>query len=82
MVEYDETFYMNGEEIILDPMSQEQVDEIVAFIESVNRPTYNDTEIINIINEEAAPFLAGQKTAADVSSIIQNRAQVYVNDNR
>ena len=31
--EYDDTFYMNGEEIKLDPLSQEQVDEIVAFID-------------------------------------------------
>lgn len=81
-IEEDEQFYINGEVIVLEPMSQEQIDGIVAFIESVNRPAYSDTEIINIINEEAAPFLAGQKSAEEVAQIIQNRAQVYVNDKR
>lgn len=80
--EYDETFYMNDEEITLPPMSQEQVDEIVAFIESVDRSGYYNEDIINIISEEAAAFYAGQKSASEVAQIIQSRAQVYVNENR
>ena len=81
-VEYDETIYINGEEIILPPMSQEQVDRIVSFIESVDKVSYYNEQIQNIIDEDAAPFFDGQKTAADAASVIQNRAQVYVNANR
>ena len=81
-VEYDETIYINGEEIVLPPMSQEQVDSIAAFIESVDKISYYDEQVQAIIDEDAAPFFDGAKSAADAASVIQNRVQVYVNANR
>ncbi len=81
-VEYEESFWMNGEDIPIPPMSQEQVDEMVAFIESVNRTYYYDEEVLNIITEDAEPFFAGDKSAADVAGIIQNRVQLYISANR
>lgn len=41
-----------------------------------------DDEIIKIINEEAFGYYSGQKKAEDVAGIIQNRIQVYVDENR
>ena len=38
-------------------------------------------EIIKIINEEAPAYYNGQKGINDVASIIQNRVQLYVNEN-
>lgn len=81
-VEYDEYFYMNGEEIKLEPMSQEQVDQTVSFIESVNRAMYYNTDIQNIITEECESFFSGQKSAQEVVGIIQSRVQLYVNENQ
>jgi ABC-type glycerol-3-phosphate transport system substrate-binding protein len=81
-VEYDEYIYINGEEFILPPMSQEQVDSIVAFIETVDKVSYYDEQVQAIIDEDAAPFFDGAKSAADAASVIQNRVQVYVNANR
>lgn len=80
--EYDEYFYMNGEEIMLDPLSKEQVDETVNFILSVDKCYYYNESILNIINEEMEAFFTGQKSAQEVAKIIQNRAQVYVDENR
>lgn len=80
--EYPETFWMNGEEIVLPPMSQEQVDKCVNFIYSVNKPIYDNDDIMNIINEEIESFYSGQKSAEEVAKIIQSRAQVYVDENR
>lgn len=40
-----------------------------------------DDEIIKIINEEAFGYYCGQKRVEDVMSIIQNRVQLYVNEN-
>lgn len=40
-----------------------------------------DDEILRMINEEAAAYYSGQKSAADVAKIIQNRVQLYVNEN-
>ena len=81
-VEYDDYYYINGESVILPPMSQVQVDELVAFVQSVDKPYYNNTEIINIVNEEIESFFTGQKTADAVAALIQSRAQIDVDENR
>lgn len=81
-VEYDETYYINGEEITLPQLTQEQVDKIVNFVESVNKRAYYNEAISNIISEEAGAYFSGQKSARDVAAVIQSRVQVYVNENR
>lgn len=81
-VEYDDYFYMNGEEILLEPMSQEQIDQIVNFIYSVNKRYYSNEAIQNIINEEVEAYFAGQKPVEEVVKVIQSRAQLYVDENR
>lgn len=80
-VEYEDTFYINGEEIPLPNMSQEQVNDFVSFIESVDKKMYYNTEIQNIVTEEAEAFFSGQKSVDDVAALIQNRVQLYVNEN-
>ena len=79
--EYDDYFYMNGEDILLEPMSQEQIDKLVNYIYSINNAYYYNEDILNIINEEMDAFYSGQKSAEDVANIIQRRAQVYVDEN-
>jgi len=41
-----------------------------------------DDAVINIINEEAGAYYSGQKGIEDVVSVIQNRIQLYVNENK
>lgn len=79
---YDDTWYMNGEDIVLEPFTQEEVDKICEFIYSVNRTPYYNEDISNIITEEAEAFFVGQKSVQEVVSIVQSRVQVYVNENR
>lgn len=79
---YDDTWYMNGEEIIIEPFTQQELDDICEFIYSVNRMPYYNEDISNIITEEAAAFFEGQKSVQEVVDIIQSRAQVFVNENR
>lgn len=79
---YDDTWYMNGEEIILEPFTQQEVDAICEFIYTVNRTVYYNDDIRNIITEEAEAFFSGQKSVQEVVDIIQSRAQVFVNENR
>lgn len=61
-------------------------DEINAILDLVPDATpyfsVQDDEIIHIINEEAGAYYSGQKSADDVISIIQNRVQLYVNENK
>lgn len=81
-VYYDDTWYINGEEIVLEPFTQEEVDAICEFIYTVNRTAYYNDDIRNIITEEAEAFFSGQKSVQEVVGIIQSRAQVFVNENR
>lgn len=80
--EYDDYYYMNGEEIKLDPLTQEQVDEVVNYIFSINKCYYGNADVANIINEEIPSYFAGQKSAQEVAKVIQSRAQIYVNEKR
>ena len=80
--EYNHTYYINGEEIILEPFTQQEVDDICNFIYTVDKRSYYNQNIINIVNEEAESFFSGQKSARDAAGIIQSRVQLYVDENR
>lgn len=81
-VEYDNTYFLNGEEVPIPPMTKEQTDKVIAFIHTVsNVMDYNDN-INDIISEESKSFFSGQKSSQEVASIIQSRIQIYVNENR
>ena len=41
-----------------------------------------EDDVVKIIGEEAPAYYSGQKPLEDVAKIIQNRVQLYVNENR
>lgn len=79
---YDDTWWIGDQEIILEPMTEAEAQELYDFISSVNKPYSYDEALMNIITEEVAPYFEGHKSAEEVVTIIQSRAQVYVNENR
>uniref|UniRef100_UPI004056340F ABC transporter substrate-binding protein n=1 Tax=Acetatifactor sp. TaxID=1872090 RepID=UPI004056340F len=81
-VEYDNYFTINGESVILEPLNQEQLDQLIDVVTSANKRYYYNEDIQNIITEEAEAFFEGQKTAQEVVQIIQSRAQIFVDENR
>lgn len=81
-VEYDETYFVNGVEIAISPLTRERADEIVSELYSFTQIYRADDTLLNIVREEAAPYFAGQKSAKEAASIIQSRVQIYVNENR
>ena len=82
MEEYDDTYYINGKEIIIPPMTKEETDELIQYISGVTKVYQNDMEVMTILDEECAPFFEGKKSADEVAKIIQSRVQIYVNENR
>lgn len=80
--EQEMSIWINDESIPYEPLSQEQLDGLIAFIESVNNPYYYNEEVMNIINEEIDGFFTGQKPAEDVADVIQRRVQNYVDENQ
>lgn len=79
---YDYTTWINGEMIVLEPFTEEQMNQVLELIESVDNRYYYDREIMKIMEEEIDAFFTGQKSAAEVADIIQRRAQIYVDTNR
>lgn len=80
-VEYDDYYWINDEQIVLEPFSQKEVDDICNFIYALNKRSYYNQNIINIVNEEAGSYFEGQKSAKEVAQIIQSRVQIYVDEN-
>lgn len=80
-VEYDDTYYLNGVEIILEPLTQEDCDRVLSFIKTADHVYSYNNSIMMILEEECAAFFAGQKSAKEVADIIQSRIHIYVNEN-
>lgn len=79
---YDDSYWLNGESIPIGVNTDEDNQKMMDFIKSVNRVKSYNEEVQKIINEEAGSFFEGQKSAADVARIIQDRVYTYVNEGR
>jgi len=69
-------------EIPVYALKQADIDELMSFFGSIDTVFRYDTKIMEIIQDCAAPFFAGQKSANDTASLIQNRVSLYVNEQR
>ncbi|MBQ7955857.1 MAG: extracellular solute-binding protein [Lachnospiraceae bacterium] len=82
-IHYDEYIsWLGGQEIILEPLTKAQVEEIFDYVSSVTQTYSYDQDLVDIINEEAAPFFEGEKSVDEVAKIIQGRIQLYVDESR
>lgn len=79
-VEYDLTLYRNGQEMVVPPLDQGQIEELIAYVESVTATPFENNTVMNIINEEIGAYFAGQKTAEATAKLIQNRVQLYLSE--
>ena len=64
----------------MDELTQEDADEFVSIIENVSTFSSFDPGIMAIIKEEVAGYYEGQRSAEDVSKIIQNKATTKVHE--
>lgn len=79
---YDDSYYLNGVEVIIDPMTAQEAKEFTEFLSGLTLVGEYDQKLVDIINEEAAPFFEGQKTAEEAAKIIQSRVQLYISESR
>lgn len=79
---YDDSYYVGGEEVIIKPLTEAQCDELLAFASSITNKVGSYAGILDIINEEAQAYYNGAKSVEDVVKVIQNRVQIYVDENR
>lgn len=81
--QFPELIYSDGTTFQFHALTREEVDSMLKLVPDA-RP-YFDLEgdpVIGIILEEAAGFYSGQRSAEDVAALIQNRVQLYVNENK
>lgn len=64
------------------PLTRDEVDVVLDLLKEAT-PAFSveNDDIVKIINEEAPAYYSGQKRVEDVVSLIQNRIQLYVNEN-
>ena len=60
----------------------EQVERVRRLILSTTRVANYNQALLDIVEEQAAPFFAGQKSAEEVAKLVQSKANIYVNEQR
>lgn len=81
MIRPKTTWNYDGWETEIYAATPEQVQAVRNLIDNSTAATSNDQTILNIINEEAAAYFEGQKSAQEVVGVIQSRVQTYVSEN-
>ena len=76
------TYGYDDLEVQIKPSSQEEVDMYTELINGTKKISGYDNAIMEIIQEEAKAYFAGEKSLDDTAAIIQNRVKTYVNENR
>ena len=66
--------------ISIDPPTQKDVDLVKAAIENATGTGEVDEQIFTILQGETEPFFKGQKTADEVSAVIQSRINLYLKE--
>ena len=72
----------DGTEIEIYCMTQEQADKLWQAVTTCNKVWEEDSAIYDIVFEQAQAYYAGQKTAEEVSRLIQNKVTIYINEQR
>ncbi len=82
-VYYDNTTWIDGVEIVIDPATEEEAQKWLDYIYSVNTKASSASEdVTNIIFEEAEAYFNGQKTVDEVCEIIQSRMSLVISENQ
>lgn len=82
-VEYDEYVYINNEQVLVEPATEEDVQMWLDYILSIDKKTSaNYEEAMEIVTEDAAGYLNGSKSLEEVVGVIQSRMNILVNEDR
>lgn len=69
-----------GEKVEVEPVSQETLQKYRQVIETAKPISRRAIELYSIVDEELAPYYAGEKSAQEVLDILQSRVQLYLNE--
>lgn len=68
--------------IQLRAISQTEYDQFMELYNAIDKLTEYDTAIYDIVKEQAGAYFSGDKSLDETAQLIQNRVELYVNENR
>jgi multiple sugar transport system substrate-binding protein len=71
---------VNGKEVTLKPPTAEEVDRLETFMTGINSVQETDNKLESLVYDELAPFLSGQKSAAEAAKAVQSKVNTYLNE--
>lgn len=78
-VEYTDS---SGNTVKIMAMSQEDYDQFMELLNNIDKLTDYDTQILEIVMDEAQAFIDGTSSAQSVAAMIQSRVKIYVNEQK
>lgn len=78
-IEYTDS---SGETVQIMAMSQKKYDQFLELLNNTTKMADYDESIMEIVMDEAQPFLAGKDSAEKVARMVQSRVRIYVNEQR
>lgn len=75
-------FWIGDEEITLEMPTEEECEYVIQFLKSIDYRYKDVSEITAIIEEDAAAFFEGEKTAKQVADTIQSRVKIFISEKR
>jgi hypothetical protein len=76
----DGVYYEPGLVSMTPKITQAVVSDFWDFLDSVPYYYAYDSEISSIVQEEAAAYFSGDKSAEEVIAIIENRTEIYLSE--
>ena len=62
--------------------TEEEIQYIIGFLKNIDYRQTDVTDITAIIEEDAAAFFEGEKTAQQVADTIQSRVKIFISEQR
>ena len=72
--------YFNGTEVNIGAATEEEMAELMAYIEGIRTSYYHDRNIYKILMEETEMLLVGDSTAQKCAEMIQSRVSLYLSE--
>ena len=72
----------NTQRLTYHPLTEDEIQRFEKLYDSIEKIEMCDNTLYSLVLESCGPYFAGDRTLDDTISLIQNRAQLYVNELR
>lgn len=78
--EYGDMHYIGDEEINIGYPTQQEMDELTAYIEGITKNAAYDNSVVEIVDEECDIYFSGDQSAEETAKMIQSRVSLYLSE--